>query len=72
MELTLIVFLNLMSDKFCELKSQDMDTVKAVAVSLSHVQDKYGGRATRCVIIDTPLIGSLAVASAATKCPQHL
>ena len=43
MTLTLAMLLGIMSDNFCQYREQGVDTVKAIALSLSHVQDQYGG-----------------------------
>jgi hypothetical protein len=70
--LTLSILLGLMSDNFCMLRAEGVDTVKSTVISLTYVQDQYGGEQVRRVVRETPGLSALALGVAATKCPQFL
>ena len=72
MTLTLALLLGIMSDNFCQYREQGVDTVKAVALSLSHVQDKYGGSEVRRIIKESNGLAPLAIGAAGLKCPALL
>lgn len=70
--LTLTIMLGLMSENFCKLRAEGVDAVKSTVISLSYVQDKYGGEQVRRIVRETPGLSVLALGAAATKCPQFL
>ena len=70
--LTLTILLGLMSDNFCALKAKGVDTVQATVISLTYVQDRYGGDQVRRVIKQADSLAPLALGAAAAKCPSYL
>ena len=71
-ELTLLALLNFVGDNFCKYRSEGNDTYKALLLSYSDANEKYGVRDVKEVINSSSNLSIAAVAVAVTKCPQHL
>ena len=71
-ELTLLTLLNTVAVDFCANRAKGMDTLRAVLVSYSKANDKYGGSNVRRVVSTSPAIEASAIAIVATKCPNQL
>lgn len=68
-ELSLISLLNSMSPKFCEYKSQNMDTTTAVLLSFSEMHNKYEADDIQKVIRNSFAVKETAVLIALANCP---
>ena len=68
-ELSLVTILNTMAPLFCDYKSQNMDTTKAVLLSFSKVHEKYKPKDIQKVIKDSSGFKEVAILVAATSCP---
>ena len=71
-ELTLVTLLNSVATEFCAYRDKGNDTLKSVLLAYSYANEKYGGAQVRKVVRESTGIGALAVATVATKCPNHL
>lgn len=71
-ELTLVTLLNSVATEFCAYRDKGNDTLKSVLLAYSYANEKYGGTHVRKVVRESTGIGALAVATVATKCPNHL
>jgi len=71
-ELTLVTLLNSVATEFCAYRDKGNDTLKSVLLAYSYANEKYGGTQVRKVVRGSTGIGALAVATVATKCPNHL
>ena len=71
-ELTLIVLLNSVADKFCEYRSEGSDTYRSLLLAYSDASEKYGVQEVRSVIENSEGLNFSAVAMGLLKCPQHL
>ena len=71
-ELTLIVLLNSVADKFCEYRSEGSDTYRSLLLAYSDASEKYGVQEVRKVIQNSEGLNFTAVAIGLLKCPQHL
>ncbi|WP_269622451.1 hypothetical protein [Prochlorococcus marinus] len=71
-ELTLMVLLNSIGDKFCEYRSEGSDTYKALLLAYSDASEKYGVSEVKKVISESEALNFTAVSVALLKCPQHL
>jgi len=71
-ELTLITLLNSIATEFCMYRDEGNDTLKSVLLAYSYANEKYGGYEVRKVIKDSVGIEVAALATVATKCPNHL
>ena len=70
--LTITMILSVMSTQYCKARENHLDHVKATLSAFSYVTDKYDSSEVRDVIINTPGLTPLALASVTIKCPQHL
>ncbi len=71
-ELTLMVLLNSVADKFCEYRSEGSDTYRSLLLAYSDASEKYGVKEVRNVIENSEGLNYTAVAIGLLKCPQHL
>ncbi len=71
-ELTLMVLLNSVADKFCEYRSDGSDTYLSLLLAYSDASEKYGVQEVREVIKNSQGLNFSAVAIGLLKCPQHL
>ncbi len=71
-ELTLMVLLNSVADKFCEYRSDGSDTYRSLLLAYSDASEKYGVQEVREVIKNSQGLNFSAVAIGLLKCPQHL
>lgn len=71
-ELTLIMLLNSVADKFCEYRSQGSDTYRSLLLAYSDASEKYGVQEVREVIQNSEGLNFTAIAVGLLKCPQHL
>ncbi len=71
-ELTLMVLLNSVADKFCEYRSEGSDTYRSLLLAYSDASEKYGVQEVRKVIQNSDSLNFTAVAIGLLKCPQHL
>jgi len=71
-ELTLMVLLNSVADKFCEYRSEGSDTYRSLLLAYSDASEKYGVQEVRSVIENSEGLNFSAVAMGLLKCPQHL
>ena len=71
-ELTLMVLLNSVADKFCEYRSEGSDTYRSLLLAYSDASEKYGVQEVRSVIQNSEGLNFSAVAMGLLKCPQHL
>ena len=71
-ELTLMVLLNSVADKFCEYRSEGSDTYRSLLLAYSDASEKYGVQEVRSVIQNSDGLNFSAVAIGLLKCPQHL
>ena len=71
-ELTLMVLLNSVADKFCEYRSEGSDTYRSLLLAYSDASEKYGVQEVRSVIQNSDALNFSAVAIGLLKCPQHL
>ncbi|KGG16980.1 MULTISPECIES: hypothetical protein [unclassified Prochlorococcus] len=70
-ELTLMVLLNTVGDKFCVYRSQGNDTYKSLLLAYSDASEKYGVKEVKKVIKESDALNFSAVAVGLLKCPQH-
>ncbi len=71
-ELTLMVLLNSVADKFCEYRSEGSDTYRSLLLAYSDASEKYGVQEVREVIQNSDGLNFTAVAIGLLKCPQHI
>ena len=71
-ELTLMILLNSVADKFCEYRSEGSDTYRSLLLAYSDASEKYGVQEVRSVIQNSDGLNFSAVAIGLLKCPQHL
>ncbi len=71
-ELTLMVLLNSVADKFCEYRSEGSDTYRSLLLAYSDASEKYGVQEVREVIKNSDGLNFTAVAIGLLKCPQHI
>lgn len=70
--LTLAILLTAMSGDYCELRSKGNNQVKSVLVAFHRAQQKHDPQEVEKILLQTDGLGTMAVAVAATRCPQHL
>ena len=61
-ELTLIMLLNSVAEKFCEYRSQGSDTYKSLLLAYSDASEKYGVQEVKKVIENSEGLNITAVA----------
>ena len=71
-ELTLIGLLNFVATDFCATRMRGVDSLRAVLLSYSKANDKFGGSNVRRVINQSSMIEVTALSIVATKCPNLL
>ncbi len=71
-ELTLMVLLNSVADKFCEYRSEGSDTYRSLLLAYSDASEKYGVQEVKEVIKNSDGLNFTAVAIGLLKCPQHI
>jgi len=71
-ELTLMILLNSVANKFCEYRSEGSDTYRSLLLAYSDASEKYGVQEVRSVIQNSEGLNFSAVAMGLLKCPQHL
>ncbi len=71
-ELTLMMLLNSVGDKFCEYRSAGSDAYKSLLLAYSDASEKYGVKEVKEVIKESDALNFSAVAVALLKCPQHV
>ena len=71
-ELTLIMLLNSVADKFCQYRSEGTDTYRSLLLAYSDASEKHGVQEVRQVIRNSEGLNFTAVAVGLLKCPQHL
>ena len=70
--LTLTILLTSMSGDYCQLRSQGHNQVKSTLIAFHRAQQQHDPKEVEKILLETNGLGTMAVAVAATRCPQHL
>ena len=69
---TITMILSVMSSHYCQARGTGLDHVKSAFSALTYVTEKYDPKDVREVIVKTPGLTPLALATVTVSCPQHL
>ena len=70
--LTITMILSVMTSHYCKARETGLDHVKSTLSAFTYVTDKYDPKEVREVLVSTPGLTPLAIATVTVSCPQHL